>query len=323
MGAAKIAIALAKSSDELAGVAKTLKSVIKGAGNLSIGKSLLKTLDIGAFSSAFKLTVKGIASSSNVIDITKKISKFSGLLPRGADDILSSVIKNVDNVGDASGSLLKSADNVGDSLDVLKNASKVENLKSLSKIQDVSDSLTTISKSAKKIDGVPRRLDNLADTATSSADQLKTIAKSLPDAKSADEITDALTNSKGFLTKIDEVDDVASASKKISKVADTAENAKKLKKFSNAVDKFGTVAQVGILAGFFLGSYLVKRKNGDGDDDETPYDPLILVTDPVSSKYEVALYQDQRPTGTTSFEDILKTKEFIITAIAVAIIMAV
>ena len=320
MGAAKLAIALAKSSDEIAGVAKTLKSVIKGAGNLSVGKSLLKTLDIGAFSSTFKVAVKGVKSSSNVIDISKNISKFAGLLPRGADDILSSVVKNVDTVSDASSGLVKNLDTFGDSLDALKDVGKLENLKSLNKMQDVADSLTSISKTTKKIDGVPRRLDGIADTVTSSSDKLKTIAKSLPDAKNADEITDALKNSKGVISKLDEVDDVASVSKKLGNVADTASDAKKVSKFSKAVDTFGAVAQGGILAGYFLGAYLVKRKSGDVDSD-TPYDPLILVTDPASSKYEVALYEDQRPTGTTSFEDVLMTKEFIVTGVVLAIVM--
>jgi len=323
MGLAKAAILLAKSSDEIAGVAKSLKSVVKGAGNLSVGKSLLKTLDLGSFASAFKVTVKGIKSSSNVIDVSKKVAKFAGALPRSADDILGSVIKNVDNVGDVSSGLVKNADTFGDSLDALKDVSKLENLKTLNKMQSVSDSLTSISKTTKKIDGVPRRLDNVADAVTSSGDKLKSIAKSLPDAKSADEIAEALKNSKGVLKKLDDVDGVASVGKKLDDVSDLATGAKKASKFSKSVETLGTLAQGGILIGFFLGSYLKNKNNGDFDPDAPVYDPLILVTDPASNIYAVALYEDQRPSATTSFEDILKTKEFIIAGIVVSIFMMV
>lgn len=318
-GSIKAALKLAKNADTLSGVSKTLKSIVKKTGDFQVS-SLLKSLDVGKFASAFKITTKGIDSSSNLIDIGKKVAKYADMLPRSADDILASVSKNIDSVSDVASGLVKKSDEFTDSLDTLKAVSKLENAKTVSKMQSLTDSLTNITTSVVK--GVPRRLDGVTDSLLSSADKLKSIAKKLPDAKSADEIAATLKSSKGIVKKFDDVGDVTSVVKKLDDVSDLAASAKKTKKLLNTLDKFGTLAQVGLLTGYYLGAYLNNR-GSDLTTDGEEYDPLILTTDPSTNIYEVALYEDQKPTVSSSFEDILMTKEFVIFGVIISMIMVV
>jgi len=316
-GSIKASLKLAKNADTLSGVGKTLKSIVKNSADFKVG-SLLKSLDVGTFASAFKITTKGIDSSSNLIDIGKSVAKYADKIPRSADDILASVSKNVDSVSDVTSGLVKSSDELADSLDALKSISKLENAKTVSKMQNLSDSFADITTSV--IKGVPRRLDDVTDTLLSSADKLKSIAKNLPDAKNADEIASALQSSKGIVKKFDDVSGVTSVAKKVDDVSELAASAKKTKKLLNTLDKVGTLAQVGLLTGYYLGAYL-KNRGSDLTEDGDEYNPLILTTDPSSSIYEVALYENQKPTVSSSFEDILLTKEFVIFGVIISMIM--
>lgn len=138
--------------------------------------------------------------------------------------------------------------------------------------------------------------------------------------KSVDDVTEAIKSSKGVVRSLDEVGEGAvSISKKADDVADLASGAKKATKFSKSLETAGVVLQVGVLTGYYLGVYLSNRRStepgGDG--------PLTLVTDPASNVHEVALYKNQRPSGSTFVNDLVQSKEFTIGAIVVAVLMMV
>lgn len=317
----KAVLRVASSSDEIAGLSRTISGVVGKVSDFNVS-SLLKSMDAGSFAKKFGAPISGLAKNSNIVDVSKSVTKYADALPKSADDILGS-LSSIDEIADVSGTVAKSADNVADGVDALRSLSNLENAKSLSKIRAVSATVADLGTSSKKISGVTRRLDGISDAVVSSSSKLKKIGKSLPDAKSADEVADAIKGSKGVVRSLDEVGEGAvSISKKTDDVADLASGAKKSSKFAKSLETAGVVLQVGVLTGYYLGVYLnnkrTNRLEGEGEDD-----PLILVTDPASNVYEVAVFEDQRPSGTTSVEDLIKSKEFIIGAIAVAVVMVV
>lgn len=317
----KAVLKVASTSDNISGLSRTISGVVGKVSDFNVS-SLLKNMDAGSFAKKFSTPISGLAKNSNIVDVSKSVTKYADAIPKSADDILGS-LSSVDEIADISGSAAKSADNIADSADSLKSLSNIENARSLSKIQAVSSTVADLGTSSKKISGVTRRLDGISDAVVSSSSKLKTIGKSLPDAKNVDEIADAIKSSKGVVRSLDEVGEGAvSIAKKTDDIADLASGAKKVSKFSKSLETAGVVLQVGVLAGYYLGVYLNNRGSSNAEDEQGG-DPLILVTDPASTVYEVAEYEDPRPTGSTSVEDLVKSREFIIGAIAVAVVMVV
>ena len=297
----------AKSADSVSSTLKVLKQISSNTLDLS---SIVAKLDVHKFADKFGTTVSTVKKTSSILDTGKYVTKFTSSIPSSTDDILSSIgssLKSVDNlpvtsIKSLSGSVTP------------KTLQTVANSNSLARLSKLSDSITAGTKTATlNVSSIVRRsTDVLTDNA-------QTVAKNIPPINKLDDIAPALKSSKGVLGKTDDIADIGkTASKQIDDVADTAKTLKKSEKFLKFINKYDSVINISILGFFLLGAHTLSKNI-----DESESDPFLLVTDPSSDKFSVALFGNHsvivdQELGIT---DVLMSKEVLIGIFSAIVVM--
>ena len=292
-GAFKLLKTAASSSDNFSSAFKALK----GLDNLSTGSSLLKKIDFKSISGTFSTAASTTKRTSSLADTAGFVKKFSNAIPSSTDDVLSSVGSKVKSVGDD----IISISRIDTNPKFIKN---IANTNSLSRLKKIS---VSISSSTPKVSSISRRSSTLLEK----ADNVKVIGKNIPKINKVDDVASALKNGKGVTKKLDNVGDAGKfTTKNADKAGKTSKTLKKLNKGAEFIADHGDKVQLAILGFFFLGMAF-KTNSGDIESDE---DPLILVTDPSSDVYEVALYSSPVITeeSSISLKDTLLQKEIMI-----------
>jgi len=314
---------IAKTTFKNASSFKTMDSLLGVTGKVDVS-AILKSMSSLSFVTKLDAPFTGIVKSSGLLKTGKYLTSAVDLVPKSTDDLLSSL----SSVAKSSDDILDAGTDVGTT--IAKKINTVADSASLKRLDSLADSISATSTSASRtIPGIARRVD---DSVSSVSTTLKKLTTSLPPVNKVDDIADTLLDSKGVVKAIDgggdatmavvkSSDEVAASAKILAKNADSAASAAKTAKFVKKINKISTLLQVGMVAGYFVGMSLAAKNNASEDDGSN--DPLILVTDPGSEIYKVAVYGKTPPPAedVTSIQDILESTEFMIMVIASIIVV--
>lgn len=271
--------------------ASKVTPAFKGLSNIAgTGLDLAKItskMNIGSFAKAFQKTLPAIKGSSNLIDTSKVVKKFSNVIPSSTDNILTSL----------NPSLIKKSTLITSG----KKITNIDaaNLKSLEKLEET---ITAIKKTgnAAGLNGLARRSDDVLKN----ADKYSALSRVIPPINKVDDVGDALKKGKGTLSKVDDVAEKASdvsnvSSKKIDDVAKASKSAAKSNKAVAFLSSNAGKINIAVMAAFYMGTHISNKINGP---DEEPYSD-VLVTDPASEAYPISKYDEISSSSIETDED--------------------
>lgn len=303
----------ARSADNVTSGYKTVSNVLQGTADVA---TLLKRVDIKNYAKIFGKTAPALKGSSGLVDTGKAVKKLAGAVPPSTDDLLTSIDTST---------LKRATDKLSGLTETAKvDPSALANMKSLDKLNNASEAVTKTA----KIDGfstIARRSEKVL----ANGDKYKALSRATAPVKKADDVGDVLKKSKGVASKVDDVAEAGAkvakkSSKKIDDAVDGAQTLSKSKKALAFAKRWSAVANVAVMASFYLGMYISNKMNESKDGSDL-HD--TLVSDPASDAYPVSKYDEsdihvQVDDQEITLSETLQRKEILVAIVATMILVA-